>query len=267
MTQLVQIPFHATTITATSDGERQLVSLRHMCESIGIDYSAQLKRIKSSPWGRVAVIATHDTIGRTQEMSMLDRRTMTMWLATIDHRRIENEDARAYLALFQSEAADALDSYFHEGGAINPNATTAQITTLDGQLSSLRAQAEIAHILRGVVADAHLDNVGRIILARAMGEAPVIERAERSLTTSDFLKEKSVKTKESMRIRSMFGRRLSGAYLAHHGEEPPSAPELVNGRERDVKYYTEKDRHLFDQVWEDHYAEEYEPNFMEELNA
>lgn len=266
MTTLVQIPFHGTNIHALSDEGKPLISLRHMCESIGIDFSGQVAKLKKKSWACVVLNSTHDSAGRLQEMTMIDRRTMTMWLGTIETSRVK-ESAREILEAFQSEAADALDSYFHEGGAINPSATTAQITKLDAQLSSLRAQAEIAHILRGVVADAHLDNVGRIILARAMGEAPVIERAERSLTTSDFLKEKRVKTKESMRIRSMFGRRLSGAYLAHHGEEPPSAPELVNGRERDVKYYTEKDRHLFDQVWEDHYAEEYEPNFMEELNA
>lgn len=264
MTALVEIPFKSTTITAMSDEGKPLVSIRHICESLGIDRKAQQDKLKSKTWARGVMIPLRDSAGRVQEMHMIDRRTMTMWLATIDTNRIK-EESRPLLEAFQNEAADALDAYFHEGGVINPNATAGQLDRIGAQLGELRAQAEIAQLLRGVVADDHLDNVGRIIMARAMGEKPVIEPLSRSLTTSDFLREKKVKTKESMRIRSAFGRRLSGAYLAHHGEEPPSAPETVNGRERDVKYYTERDRHLFEQVWTDHYAEQYEPSLMDEL--
>lgn len=264
MTTLVEIPFKNTTITAMTDEGKPLVSLRHMCESIGLDTEGQRKKLNSKSWATTVLKSAVAEDGKVRQMAMIDRRTMTMWLATIEPSRVKGE-ARPMLEAFQNEAADALDSYFHEGGAINPNASASQLDKIGAQLSELRTQAEIAQLLRGVVADDHLDNVGRIIMARAMGESPVIDHENRSLTASDFLKEKKVKAKESMRIRSTFGRRLSGAYLAHHGENPPSAPELVNGRERDVKHYTEKDRHLFEQVWNDHYAEDYEPSLMDEL--
>lgn len=260
MTTLVQIPFHGTNITAMNDEGKPLVSLRHVCDSLGIDTDSQRKKLLNKPWA-CTVLSTVQVPGDTQARKwlMIDRRTLTMWLATIEASRVKPE-ARPVLEAFQNEAADALDAYFHDGGAINPAATTAQ-------LSELRVQAEIAQILRGVVADEHLDNVGRIIIARAMGEKPAIAHEDRALTVSGFLKEKKLNTKESTGIRSTFGRRLSGAYLAHHGEEPPSAPELVNGRDRDVKHYTEKDRHLFEQVWNNYYADEYGPSLMDELAA
>ncbi|WP_158588340.1 phage antirepressor N-terminal domain-containing protein [Galactobacter valiniphilus] len=119
MTSLVQIPFHNTSLSALSEDGKPLVSLRHMCESIGIDYPSQLKRVKRSHWATVVMMTTVADDGKDREMAMVNRRTMTMWLATIDPARLKNEDAKAYLALFQNEAADALDAYFHEGAALN----------------------------------------------------------------------------------------------------------------------------------------------------
>ena len=59
--------------------------------------------------------------GDTQRRDVLtvDRRTFTMWLATIDTGRLKNDAARQMLIAFQTEAADALDAYFNAGGA-NP---------------------------------------------------------------------------------------------------------------------------------------------------
>lgn len=40
---------------------------------------------------------------------MIDRRTLTMWLATLDENRVA-EAARPVVVAFQAEAADALDA-------------------------------------------------------------------------------------------------------------------------------------------------------------
>ncbi|QIV87521.1 phage antirepressor N-terminal domain-containing protein [Glutamicibacter mishrai] len=263
MTTLVEIPFHTTTITATNEGGKQFVSLRHMCESIGVDYSAQLKRIKGAPWGTVAVIATVAEDGKRREMSMLERKVMTMWLATIDHRRIENEDAKAYLALFQNEAADALDAYFHEGGTINPNASAAQ---LDRLAMTIKAQGEALQALSPFLSPKFLESKAKILAARALGEEPEIDPLDLPLHVDDYLIGKGLKASEIKSERSMFGRRIAKAYRELHGEAPKKATNEVNGSIRMINAYTNSDRPLFDQVWDEHYAELFEPSLMEELS-
>lgn len=115
-TALEQVPFHSGVIEAQSTGDGGwAVSLRRCCETLNVDYSAQLKRLKGQPWATVAVIATVGADGKTRDMAMLDRRTFTMWLATIDTSRVKNPDAKTLIATYQCEAADALDQYFHQG--------------------------------------------------------------------------------------------------------------------------------------------------------
>lgn len=46
-----------------------------------------------------------------------------MWLATIDASRLKDEQARRNVIVYQKEAAEALDQYFNEGGAIRVSGT------------------------------------------------------------------------------------------------------------------------------------------------
>ncbi len=117
----ISVPGTDRQIMATLVDGKPLVSPRHACDAMGIDWSAQRKRLNSTKWAAVVMIAT-PSAGGTQETVMVDRRTFTMWLATIEPSRIKNDDARAIVEAFQSEAADALDAYFNEGGVINPRA-------------------------------------------------------------------------------------------------------------------------------------------------
>ena len=134
---LITIPFHDSPITAALIDGAPHVALRPVCEAMGIDYSAQYRRLQRTPWARVAMAATHDATGRLQDMVMIDRRTFTMWLATIDAARLKTPGARGAVEVFQSEAADALDAYFHDGGAINPTASPEQLETLQDQIVDL----------------------------------------------------------------------------------------------------------------------------------
>lgn len=144
MNTLVQIPFHGQTITAMSDEGKPLVSLRHMCESIGVDFAGQFTKLKNKSWATVVLNSTVAEDGKTRTMTMIDRRTMTMWLATIEPSRV-NPEARPLLAAFQNEAADALDAYFNEGGAINPHATADQLASHE---LMARALLEAANVLK-----------------------------------------------------------------------------------------------------------------------
>lgn len=261
MTALVEIPFKSTTITAMSDEGKPLVSIRHICESLGIDRKAQQDKLKSKTWARGVMIPLRDSAGRVQEMHMIDRRTMTMWLATIDTNRIK-EESRPLLEAFQNEAADALDAYFHEGGAINPNATSSQ---LDRLAMTVKAQGEALQALSPFLSPKFLESKAKILVARALGEEPEIDPLDLPLHADDYLAGKGLKAGEIKSERSMFGRRIAKAYQELYREAPKKATNEVNGSIRMINAYTNRDRPLFDQVWAEHYAELFEPSLMDEL--
>ena len=121
MTTLSQISIPGTTSTlaaARANADIQ-IALRPACEAVGLDYSGQLQRLNRQAWAVVGVTPTTGADGKTYDMVTVDRRTFTMWLATLTASRIKSLQARQVLEVFQREAADALDRYFHEGLAVN----------------------------------------------------------------------------------------------------------------------------------------------------
>lgn len=81
MKELTQIPFHDTTIYTTADGA--YVALRPVCEALGLNFSGQQQRLQRQSWAVVCMTRTTGADGKTYEMMLIDRRTFTMWLATI----------------------------------------------------------------------------------------------------------------------------------------------------------------------------------------
>lgn len=67
------------------------VALRPVCEALGLDFSGQQQRLQRQSWAVVCMTHTHTTgaDGKTYEMMLIDRRTFTMWLATIDTGRLD----------------------------------------------------------------------------------------------------------------------------------------------------------------------------------
>lgn len=116
---IVEIPFHGSTIIAQrfDDGEIY-TALKPLCENIGIAYNGQWERLTRTPWATVRIIRTVGADGKRRDMMAVSRKTLTMWLATIDTNRLKNEQARRNVTVYQREAAEALDKYFNEGGAI-----------------------------------------------------------------------------------------------------------------------------------------------------
>lgn len=261
MTSLVEIPFHGTTIHAINDEGKPLVSVSHVCDSLGIDAKSQRRKLSNKSWATRVMMTSVAEDGKTREMFMVDRRTLTMWLATIDTNRV-GDSARALLEAFQNEAADVLDSYFHEGGVINPGATPGQ---LDRLAVTIRSQGEALQALAPFLSPKFLESKAKILAARALGEEPEIDPLDMPLQAEDYLRDKGLKGNELKSVRSTFGRRVSLLYKQTYDKAPEKSTQEVGGSIRTINSYTQRDRGLFDQVWEDHYADLYEPSLMEEL--
>ena len=252
MKQLVTIPVPGANaeLKATQVDGKEWASITHVCEVLGIDSKSQRRKLHDKSWA-CGVMMTLQVFGQGREVFMVDRRTLTMWLATIDTNRVAPE-ARPTLEAFQNEAADALDRYFNEGGAINPRATEHQHKAL---MFELRSQMELAQAAKGLIHDDFLEAKARIILARGMGETPQLDPARRPLYVQDFLKSKGLSKKQLQAKAPMFGKRLKAAWTDAHGVVPQKVPmELPNGRVIEAYGYTEADRPLMEQVWDEYFA-------------
>lgn len=246
MKELTRVPFHDTTIYTTADGT--YVALRPVCDSLGLDADGQLQRLKRQPW-TCTVIMPVQVPGddQSREMTFIDRRTFTMWLATIDTGRVKNERTRELVRTYQCEAADALDKYFNGGAAINPRAV--------GAPCDVETQARVLDILKNVIAKDYLEAKARIVAARAMGDTPEIEAGARPLYIQEYLCEKGATTDEVTRFASAFGRYVRTAYVAERGVEPGKRfDETPSGQVRETYAYTEADRPIFDRAWSKSYA-------------
>ena len=254
MKGLAQIPFHDTTIYTTADGA--YVALRPVCDSLGLDADGQLQRLKRQPWTCTVIMPVQmPGDDQSREMTFIDRRTFTMWLATIDTGRIKNERTRELVRTYQCEAADALDKYFNEGAAVNLR-TMQPPTAEDGTLNRAAGLADLIGKFRGIIADDYLDAKARIVLARAMGDTPEIEAGARPLYIQDYLRERGATTDEVTRFASAFGRYVRTAYVAERDVEPGKRfDETPSGQVRETYAYTETDRPIFDRAWSKSYAD------------
>lgn len=116
---IVEVPFNGSMMLAQKfdDGEIY-TALKPICENIGIAYNGQWERLNRTPWATVRMMRTVGADRKQRDMVAVNRKTLAMWLATIDTNRLKDEHARHNVTVYQQEAAEALDKYFNEGGAI-----------------------------------------------------------------------------------------------------------------------------------------------------
>lgn len=249
--QIVSIPFHGQSVQSVAIDGKPAVAFKPMVENLGLSYSSQLQKLKGKSWATVSMINTVGADGKNREMSCIDLRTLTMWLATIDENRV-SEEARPLVVAYQNEIADVIESYWANGGAINPRATEHQINAL---IRQSQMQMELCQAAKGLIRAEHLEAKARIILARGLGEAPELDEETRPLYTADFLKGKNLSSKKMRSIAGVFGKRMKAAYTLEYGREPEKYPlNLPNGQVRQVNAYTESDRPLMEQVWNKYFT-------------
>lgn len=152
----VPVPGAPDLMAAEFDGN-QWAALKPMCETLGIDYSAQLKRLKGRSWAGMAVIAI-PSAGGIQQTTVIDRASIPLWLATIDERRVSVE-ARTKLIAYQREAAAALDAYFNKRAVAAP--AMNQLDILRAAIDQIEAAQRDAAEARAIAAntEARLDAI------------------------------------------------------------------------------------------------------------
>lgn len=237
------VPFKGQVIEAQKKDDKVFVALTPVCENLGLDAKSQRNRIGRQPWANKAMMTSVGADGKQRNMFMVDRRTFTMWLATIDTSRVKSQATRDLIISYQQEAADALDQYFSTGVAVNEHLLKAQ------HLRRLE-QVELLKAAEGLVHPDFLEAKTRIVLARELGEAPELDPSTRPLYVQDYLREKGLGHKGLKQYAGTFGKNLKKLYVKERGCDPQRADITTgSGQIRKVYAYTEADRTLFNQVW------------------
>lgn len=131
-TETALVPFHGQQLLTIKDGDTIRVAMKPICEAIGLDWSAQFRRIE-----RHAVLGTCVAIMATQlpgevqsrEVITLPLDYLNGWLFGIDVSRVKPE-LRERLVEYQRECFAALAAYWQQGVATNPRARAATIPQL-----------------------------------------------------------------------------------------------------------------------------------------
>jgi hypothetical protein len=261
---IVRVPFHGSEIHTVLMGDEPHVVLRPTLEGVGVDYSSQLQKLRTRTWAKESMgqCATLAEDGKARSMATIGLDGWAMLLANIDENRVR-ANVKPVLIEFQKRSAQALRDYWAKGGAVNPDATDEQLDGLTDEIEVKRAarRALAAKLDLGVIEamGTTVDPTWRESLARHTwavykGEAPDIAPDNRMLMAEPYLMERGISKADLTSIRSTFGKRLKAAYVKEYGREPEMTLAMVNGREREVKGYYERDRFLFDVVFEQYYS-------------
>lgn len=251
MSEIVPVRLSTGELQTIREGDALWVVFRPAVEDLALSVETQVRKLNSRSWACTAERAVQlpgDSQVRTWKV--VDRRTFTMWLATVNENNVP-EEKRPLLVALQQEAADALDAYFHEGGAINPRASVEQLDELDRTIRHARGKAEVLAILRqaSVVDGGYLDACGRRLAGQVMGETPQLDPQTRPLTVSMYLEGKDLTRSETAKVAGVFGKKLKAAYRSRYGALPPTIDDLVGRHVIAVAQYQERHRDLFDAVW------------------
>lgn len=116
-----------------SEDKSLSVVLKPSIESLGIDYSSAVRRLRRSSWATMVMMTTVAEDGKLREMVTVSVQTWVMFLATVEESRV-SKHLRPQLVEFQRESMEALTRYWTEGFAINHRATEEQLRKANVEL-------------------------------------------------------------------------------------------------------------------------------------
>lgn len=132
MSEIVQVPFHGTFLHTTLDANGEpVVVIKPTIQGMGLDWSAQLKKLKTRSWATVAETATVGADGKVRDMATVDLDTWSMLLANIDENKVKLA-VRPLVVRYQKESAQRLREYWTTGIAISPAVADNLPATVSG---------------------------------------------------------------------------------------------------------------------------------------
>jgi hypothetical protein len=113
MTNVMTANFHGTVLYGTHMGNAVFVALKPIVEAMGLEWSAQFRRVQRDPVLKEGIAIMAIPSGRGQQESVgLRLDLLHGWLFTISALRIKSAEIRARVILFQRECYEVLAEHF-----------------------------------------------------------------------------------------------------------------------------------------------------------
>lgn len=128
------------------------------------------------------------------------------------------------------------------------------LTEADRRAAAAKRDLSVIEAMGGIVDADYQKRLALHTWASYRQEVPDIPPPYRVLMTQPYLAGRGVSRADINSITSNFGKRVKAAYIAEYGREPDQVPALIHNRERPVAGYYERDRFLFDSVFDEYYT-------------
>lgn len=199
MPDLEKFSFHGDELDVVRDADRVWISVRRVCEALGVSLQGQLGKLRDKPWASIKLILMQvPGDDQRREIAVIDLDSLPMWLATIEPGRV-GEGVREKLVRYQREAAAVLRDHFlgRRGAAPDLSLLARMVDTierLEARIASLEARPLLsARPSLGAAAKLHvlgpLMDVARLEARAARHPDPVTVRRLRKLA-EDRLRER-----------------------------------------------------------------------------
>ena len=115
MGQIITVNFRGDQLYGFEEDDGTFMALKPIVESMGLDWSSQVKRVKRDPILSEGMVMMTIPFGRggDQEAICLKLELVNGWLFTIDAARITNEQVREKVILYQRECYSVLHKHFY----------------------------------------------------------------------------------------------------------------------------------------------------------
>lgn len=122
MGKIITVNFRGDELYGFENDDGIYVALKPIVESMGLDWSAQLQRLKRDQILAEGMVMMHIPFGRggAQEAVCLKMELVNGWLFTIDSSRIKDETVREKVILYQRECYGVLFKHFYKGERQQP---------------------------------------------------------------------------------------------------------------------------------------------------
>ena len=246
MPEVIPFAFHGTQVRVIEQQSEPWFVLADLCKVLDIARrpSALAERLDED----VRQTYTLPTAGGPQAMILVSE--PGMWDVVLRSDKPEAKPLRRWIT------GEVLPSIRKTGSYSLAEDPTRDHHRQLASISESRMQMELCQAAKGLIDPDHLEAKARVVLSRGLGEHAVLDPKRRPLYTTDFLAEKNLSRDRVKRVAGPFGKKVKAAYTQLHGEAPGKYPmNMTNGQVRDVLAYTEADRNLLEQVWQEHYVE------------
>jgi hypothetical protein len=110
---MVPVPFRGDTLWAAKQGDTVMVAIKPICESLTLNWSGQVQRIRRDAILNEGVCITHiPSEGGPQETVCLPLHLLTGWLFGVDDRRIRDPEVRSKILAYKRECYRVLHQHF-----------------------------------------------------------------------------------------------------------------------------------------------------------